>query len=243
MSDFESIEGSGLSEQAEEALENESEEELERLVYEDEEKFRGESSKKKKLRREMERESMARLERLAKTEEDFKEVVKQWDRLEKNSDRRFRYHEAVRGDVPLEYGMAEDSPVIPAFLNNAYWKAIRSGNYMELIFDCPFEIDQVTSHRYISGKLRDLKDEYKELLYYLVIREYSTAHLAEILDQTDRNIRKKQHRLLERLRRKLYEHLDKRERRGSWLTKREQDFLLSRKNQKSDTQQDGTEEM
>lgn len=243
MSDFESIEGSGLSEQAEEALENESEEELERLVYEDEEKFRGESSKKKKLRREMERESMARLERLAKTEEDFKEVVKQWDRLEKNSDRRFRYHEAVRGDVPLEYGMAEDSPVIPAFLNNAYWKAIRSGNYMELIFDCPFEIDQVTSHRYISGKLRDLKDEYKELLYYLVIREYSTAHLAEILDQTDRNIRKKQHRLLERLRRKLYEHLEKRERRGSWLTKREQDFLLSRKNQKSDTQQDGAEEM
>ena len=242
MSDFESIEGSGLSEQAEEALENESEEELERLVYEDEEKFRGESSKKKKLRREMERESMARLERLAKTEEDFKEVVKQWDRLEKNSDRRFRYHEAVRGDVPLEYGMAEDSPVIPAFLNNAYWKAIRSGNYMELIFDCPFEIDQVTSHRYISGKLRDLKDEYKELLYYLVIREYSTAHLAEILDQTDRNIRKKQHRLLERLRRKLYEHLEKRERRGSWLTKREQDFLLSRKNQKSDKQQDGAEE-
>ena len=243
MSDFESIEGSGLSEQAEEALENESEEELERLVYEDEEKFRGESSKKKKLRREMERESMARLERLAKTEEDFKEVVKQWDRLEKNSDRRFRYHEAVRGDVPLEYGMAEDSPVIPAFLNNAYWKAIRNGNYMELIFDCPFEIDQVTSHRYISERLLELKDEYKELLYYLVIREYSTAHLAEILDQTDRNIRKKQHRLLERLRRKLYEHLDKRERRGSWLTKREQDFLLSRKNQKSDTQQDGTEEM
>ena len=242
MSDFESIEGSGLSEQAEEALENESEEELERLVYEDEEKFRGESSKKKKLRREMERESMARLERLAKTEEDFKEVVKQWDRLEKNSDRRFRYHEAVRGDVPLEYGMAEDSPVIPAFLNNAYWKAIRNGNYMELIFDCPFEIDQVTSHRYISERLLELKDEYKELLYYLVIREYSTAHLAEILDQTDRNIRKKQHRLLERLRRKLYEHLEKREKRGSWLTKREQDFLLSRKNQKSDKQQDGAEE-
>ena len=100
MSDFESIEGSGLSEQAEESLANEFEENLEHLIYEDEQKFFGETPKKKKLRREMERESLARLERLAETKEDFEEVVRQWDRLEENSDRRFRYHETVRGDVP-----------------------------------------------------------------------------------------------------------------------------------------------
>ena len=234
MSDFESIDGSGLSEQAEASLENEFEENLERLIYEDEQEFLGETPKKKKLRREMERESLARLERLAKTEEDFAEVVRQWDRLEENSDRRFRYHEAVRGDVPLEYGMAEDSPIIPAFLNNRYWRAVRSGNYMELIFDCPFEIDQITANKYLSDMLKELKDEYKELLYYLVIREYSTARLAEILNQTDRNIRKKQHRLLERLRRDLYEYLMKRRKAGGQLTNRELLFMEFYRNSKQD---------
>ena len=225
MSDFESIEGSGLSEQAEESLANEFEENLEHLIYEDEQKFFGETPKKKKLRREMERESLARLERLAETKEDFEEVVRQWDRLEENSDRRFRYHETVRGDVPLEYGMAETSPVIPAFMNNRYWKAIRQGNYLELIFDCPHEISEVTSNKFLSDILRELKDDYKELLYYFVIRGYSTARLSGVLGQTDRNIRKKYHRLLSRIQGKLYDHLLLKRKRKQFLTKRETAFL------------------
>ena len=225
MTDFESIEGNGLSEQAEEALENEAEDELERLLYRDEQIFLKESFKKKKLKREMERESLERLERLARSEQDFEEVVRQWDRLEENSDRRFRYHEAVRREVPLEYGMREDSPVIPAFLNNRYWKAVRKGNYLDLIFDCPYEIAEIVSSRYISEILQGLKDDYKELLYYLVIRRYSTTQLAGILDQTDRNVRKKYHRLLERIQRKLYEYLSKMKKKGRMLTKREATFL------------------
>ena len=229
MSDFESIEGNGLSEQAEESLKNEFDENLERLIYEDEQKFFGETLQKEKLRREMERESLARLERLAETKEDFEEVVRQWDRLEENSNRRFRYHEAVRGNVPLEYGMAENSPVIPAFMNNRYWKAIRQGNYLELIFDCPHEISEVTSDKYISDMLRELKDDYKELLYYLAIRGYSTAQMSEILDQTGRNIRKKYQRLLSRIQGKLYDHLLLKRKRRWFLTARETVFLRNYK--------------
>ena len=121
--------------------------------------------------------------------------------------------------------MAETSPVIPAFMNNRYWKAIRQGNYLELIFDCPHEISEVTSNKYVSDMLRELKDDYKELLYYLVIRGYSTAQLSGVLSQTDRNIRKKYHRLLSRLQGKLYNHLLLERKRRRFLTARETDFL------------------
>lgn len=136
-----------LGKRAERELAAERDEELERLLYEDEQRLAGESPRKKQLRREIEAESLARMERLAKTEADFRKVTKQWDRREENGDRRFRYHEAVRGDVPLEYGMAKSSSVFPANLNSPYWKAVRRGDYLELIFDCPFEIEQVTSTR------------------------------------------------------------------------------------------------
>ena len=234
MSDFESIEGSGLSEEAEQALENEAEENLERLLYRDERRFLKESQKKKKLKREIERESLARLERLAKTEEDFGEVIRQWDRLEENADRRFRYHETVRGDVPLEYGIAEQPHVIPTFLNSRYWKAVRAGNYTELIFDCPYEIDQITSYRYISKILRELKDEHKELLHYLVIRGYGVTQFAELLGQTDRNIRKKRLRLIRRIQRRLYKFLSQRREKGGKLTNQEIRFLDSYEDQDSD---------
>ena len=165
------------------------------------------------------------MERLAKTEDDFREVTRQWDRREENGDRRFRYHETVRGDVPLEYGMAKSSHVFPANLNSAYRKAVRRGDYMELIFDCPFEIEQVTSAPFVSAVLGDLKGEYRELLYFLVIRRYSTERLGKMLGQTDRNIRKKLSRLLARLRKKLFRRLAEHRNSGGTLTKRQREFM------------------
>ena len=220
MPDFET-----LGERTERELAAERNEELERLIYEDEQKLAGESPKKKRLRREIEAESLARMERLAKTEEDFREVTRQWDRREENGNRRFRYHETVRGDVPLEYGMSKSASVFPAYLNGAYWKAVRRGDYLELIFDCPFEIEQVTSDPFVSSVLGDLKDEYRELLCFLCVRKYSTESLGKVLGQTDRNIRKKMRRLLERLRKKLFRTLAEYRNSGGTLTKRQREFM------------------
>jgi len=214
-----------LGKRAERELAAERDEELERLIYEDEQKLAGESSKKKRLRREIEAESLARMERLAKTEDDFREVTRQWDRREENGDRRFRYHETVRGDVRLEYGMAKSSNVFPKNLNSPYWKAVRRGDYLELIFDCPFEIEQVTSDPFVSSVLGDLKDEYRELLCFLCVRKYSTERLGKMLGQTDRNIRKKLSRLLARLRKKLFRRLAEHRNSGGTLTKRQREFM------------------
>jgi len=49
--------------------------------------------------------------------------------------------------------------------------------------------------------------EYKDLLFRLVVQGQSTTQLAETIRQSDRNIRKKKMRLLNRLREDLYEEL------------------------------------
>ena len=65
-----------------------------------------EASTRKKLKRELEQEALARLEDSARTEEDFENVVTWWNRLDANRERKERYHEIGRSDVPLEWGMS-----------------------------------------------------------------------------------------------------------------------------------------
>ena len=131
------------SEQVETTLEEEAEAELFALLYLDEQRFRNESPRKKQLKREVEREALERLEGLAVTEEQFREVLKQWDRLEENKDRRFRNHVSVRGDVPLEFGMKEYGYKFPSYLNTVYWESLLAGRYLDVLFDCPFDIRPV----------------------------------------------------------------------------------------------------
>ena len=57
----------------------------------------------KRLKREMRAEAIRRLEEAARTEKDFQVVVGEWDKLDRNRERRERDHENLRGDVPLEY--------------------------------------------------------------------------------------------------------------------------------------------
>ena len=55
-----------------------------------------ETSTRKKLKRELEREALSRLEDAARTEEDFQNVITWWNRLDANRERKERYHEIGR---------------------------------------------------------------------------------------------------------------------------------------------------
>lgn len=57
----------------------------------------------KRLKREIQAEAIRRLEEAARTEADFSVVISEWDRLDRNRERRERDHENLRGDIPLEY--------------------------------------------------------------------------------------------------------------------------------------------
>ena len=179
----------------------------------------------KKLKRELRREALTRLEEAARSQKDFEEVVAWWDKLDENRERRERDHETIRGDVPLEYGAVWEGMIFPAFLCGPFWQELCSGYFLNIIFDCPYEMHELLANGFLSSMIFELKEDYKELLYYKAIRRYSSAELGAMLGQTDRNIRKKWARLLKRLQKRLFGYLAKRANRGRSLTLREEAFL------------------
>jgi len=61
-----------------------------------------------------------------------------WDRLDENRERREIDHETPCGDVPLEYGAALEGAIFPAFLCSPFQRELRSGYFLNIIFDCPY---------------------------------------------------------------------------------------------------------
>ena len=61
------------------------------------------SVSEKRLKREIRAEAVRRLEEAARTEADFSVVIKEWDKLDQNRERRERNYEHLRGDLPLDY--------------------------------------------------------------------------------------------------------------------------------------------
>ena len=144
----------------------------------------------KRLKRELRAEALRRLEDAARTAEDFAVVVEEWNKLDRNRERRERDHENLRGDVPLEYQAVSEPKIIPRWLNNPAVRQLSSGNFLDILFDCPYEMHQLTANAFLSQMVEGLSEEHKEILYFLSIRLYSTTQMAQLRGQSDRNIRK-----------------------------------------------------
>ena len=179
----------------------------------------------KRLKRAIRAEAMRRLEEAARTEKDFTVVVEEWNKLDRNRERRERDHENLRGDVPLEYQAVPEPKTIPRWLNNPAVRQLSSGNFLDILFDCPYEMHQLTANAFLSSMIEELSEEHKEILYFLSIRLYSTTQLARLRGQSDRNIRKVRNTIRKKLQKKLYAHLCQMQDEGKSLTLRERQFL------------------
>ncbi len=179
----------------------------------------------KRLKREMRAEALRRLEDAARTEADFLIVVGEWDRLDRNRERRERDHEALRGNVPLEYMAVSDPKIVPLWMNDPAFRQLCSGNVLDILFDCPYEMHQLTADAFISRMIEELSEDHKEVLYFLFLRLYSTARLAALRGQSDRNIRKLRTTIQKKLQRKMYDHLCGKRDGNRALTLREQWFM------------------
>lgn len=159
----------------------------------------------KKLKRDLEREALTRMEEAARTEEDFREIVKKWNHLDENRERRERYHEVLRGNKtpPLEFNMIPDGYVFPASLNSVLSRQNRKGDFLDIIFYCMYDLHELVSQEYVSIPLAELPDDRKELLFLYAIEHWSTMKIAAWRKQTDRNIRKIRNTLLKRIRKKI----------------------------------------
>lgn len=183
-------------------------------------------SERKLLKRELKAQALKRLEDSARTVTDFKNVAAWWDRLDANRERRERYHEILRSndDIPLEYGASFDARCFPNTLNGMLEKQNRRGDFLDAIFCCPYEINELVTEEYISEILLGLNEEQKFLLFLYDVRQYSSTKIAAIKGQSDRNIRKVRGTMLKKIRKKLLEALNKKIQQGT-LTLLEKRFL------------------
>lgn len=185
-----------------------------------------EASERALLKRDIKAMALRRMEDSARTPADFEAIIRQWDRLDANRERKERYHEMLRNgmDYPLDYGAAEDGTSFPANMNHAIAREIRKGDFLDAIFFCPFEIHQLVTEEYISKILAGLKDEHKELLFLLAVCQYSTTRIAMIRDQSDRNIRKVRTTILKKLYKKVLTALKEKVDAGVPMTLEEKAF-------------------
>lgn len=182
----------------------------------------------KMLRREMKAEALRRMEESARTRKDFEMVLAAWDKREDSADRTIRNHLQFRGDVPLEYGVTDimGATVFPTFLGLPTERQIARGNFMDLFANCPYEMHDLSGKGYICEVIAGLKENHKELLYFMGIQGFSPQQMAAIRGQTDRNIRKVRDTMLRKVQSRLYNSLMyMMEKHHYHPTHREEDFL------------------
>ena len=220
----------------ERTLEQPSEQELESELEQDEhprdydaeledEEEEAAPTSEKRLKREIRAEAVRRLEEAARTESDFLTVVDEWNKLDRNRERRERDHENLRGDVPLEFQAVPEPRIAPLWMNLPRFRQLCQGNFLDIIFSCPYELHELTANRSHSKLFFTLSEEQKEVLYYLYVKQYSTTRLAAIRGQSDRNIRKLRMTIQKKLQRRMYEHLSEKLERDYSITLREREFV------------------
>lgn len=188
-----------------------------------------ENPKNKKLKRELRAEALRIIEDAARTQEDFEEVVSLYDKLDANRERKERYHEISRGDnVPLDYNADENGICFPRSINKYLWKQIQKGEFDEAIYDCPHELQDLITEPYIAEIISELTAEQKEVLFYYIVKGYSTSKIAFIRGQTDRNIRKVKNTALKQIRKKIYDYLTSDT--GHSMTRQEKLFVENYRN-------------
>ena len=155
------------------------------------------------LHREARALALWRIEESARTEEDFKEVIRWWDKLDSNRERRERDHEKGRSDVPLEWGAGEQYLSNRLSYDTVLRRLMLAGDFLDLIFDRPETLHELVTDSDLSEILKELKPHLKNMLYYLFLHDYSASEYAESIGQSDRNIRGIRETALKKIR-KLY---------------------------------------
>ena len=186
-----------------------------------------EEPERKKLKRELRAEALARLEDAARTQRDFENVIAWWDKLDANRERRERYHELSRSgdDVPLDYGASANELFFPDTLNDVLEKQIRKGDFIDAIFYCPYDIHELVTEEYLSEILLELKEDHKELLFLWAVRLFSSTRIAAIRQQSDRNIRKIRNTMMKKIRKELLSALTDKAGKQQSMTLMEKAFL------------------
>lgn len=176
------------------------------------------------LIREAKAEALRRYEEAAQSPDEFMAVVATWDKLDANRERRERYNETLCGDGILEYSRSSEGLVFPQWMMDATYRQLSRGNILDYLFDCPYEMHNLTGRAYLRKIVDEMKEDHKEIFFFLYLRQYSPQQLAALRGQTDRNIRKVRDVLLRKIRSKVYNELKRLNKHGYTMSGMEYDF-------------------
>lgn len=170
----------------------------------------------KKLKRMLKAEALTRLENAARTEDEFNEVIEEWDHLDSNRERKERDHEVRRGVRPLNDGLKDPDGalIVPLWMSQPLQCQLLRSDYVEMLSACSYEMHDLTDKNYIRKAIMELKESHKELLFYLDVQCRSPQEVAQSRDQTDRNIRKTRQVIYRKLRKSMYYFLIAKQKKG-----------------------------
>ena len=176
------------------------------------------------LKRDMKAEALRRYEEAAQSLADFKDIIATWDKLDRNRERRERYNEVLREEGTLEYGRDGDGLIFPQWMMDATYRQLSRGNFLDYLADCPYEMHDLTGKAYLRKIVEGMKEDHKEIFFFLYLRQYSPQRFAALRGQTDRNIRKVRDVLLRKVRKKVYHELKRLSGHGYVMNDTERDF-------------------
>lgn len=155
------------------------------------------------LVREAKRAALEHMESAARTVEDFQAVVKQWNHLDRNRERRERYHEIGRPSAEMLHWDRTDANdekgrmkegldvVIPCPpLGSMWWRSQLRGDFLDTIYDNALEMWQLVEDWDIAALVKSLTKKQKEVLFLSAVRHCSAVQIACYHDKTDRAVRK-----------------------------------------------------
>jgi len=186
-----------------------------------------ESSEHTKLKRELREQALHIIQDAARTQADFEKLVVMWNELDKNRERRERYHEIRCAEVPVNSISARNGMIFPQWLMQFDVRQVQRGEFLDVIFDCPFLMHELVTDDALAKAIYDLKDVHKLLLFFLGVRQYSCQRVAEMQGQSDRNIRKVRTTIVNKIQKKLFQELNRRKAAGIALTHFQTEFLKS----------------
>jgi hypothetical protein len=178
---------------------------------------------KRELVRDAKAASLRRFEDSCRTLADFESLSGMYDRLDESRERKERRWEALSVEKFIEWQINAET-VVPRPLPHPWWRQLMSGNFIDVIHDCPHDIHELAGSPSVSEPLRELDGNRKEILYYRVVRGWSPQRLAAFRGQTDRNIRKIYDKTIDDLRIYLYNRLSPRYRANEPLTLEQRRF-------------------
>ena len=170
-------------------------------------------------------EALRRLELSARTAAEFQSVVSWYDREEQSRIRKERRYESLRGDTPVEYLAPADGDIVPHSMSCPTFRQICRGEFDDLLCNCLFRMHDLTERDHLRQIVMNLKQDHKEILYFLGIRLYSPQQLALLREQTERNIRKVRGTVQRKIHKKLFAALTELAKESGELTHQEQAFL------------------